>query len=156
MKRNLLFPGIKAFLKISIVFLFLMFGFFTQVLGQKTWDGGAGTLSWTDANNWNPNAIPVAADVVVFNSQTLAIINVPSVSISKLQLINNSNITLRPQTSGNRTLRVTSATNDALLVEAGSTLVITGIDAGTDRTLTLTTANTTGLQANIYGTVIVG
>jgi hypothetical protein len=156
MKRNLLLQGIKSFLNISVFILFLLSGFFTQVFGQKTWDGGAGTLSWTDANNWNPNVVPGATDVVVFNAQTLAIINVPNVSISKLQITNNSNITLRPQTSNNRTLTVTSATNDAILVEAGSTLLITGIDAAIDRTLTLTTANTVGLQANINGTIIVG
>jgi hypothetical protein len=156
MKRNLHYAVIKSLLKILMVSLVLFFGAFAQVFGQKTWDGGAGTLSWTDANNWNPNAIPVAADVVVFNAQTLTIINVPTVSIYKLQITNNSNITLRPQTTGNRTLNVTSATNDAILVGAGSTLVITGIDAATDRTLTLTTSNTAGLQANINGTVIAG
>ena len=33
--------------------------------GVVTWDGGAGTSSWIDANNWNPNGVPGPADDVV-------------------------------------------------------------------------------------------
>ena len=146
----------RLFFQRLVVMVIFILSTANFLFGQKTWDGGAGTLSWTDAANWNLNAIPAASDVVVFNNQTLQIINVPSVTISKLQIINNSDITLRPQTNGNRTLTVSSATNDAIFVEAGSTIVITGVDAATDRTLTLTTTNTVGLQANIYGTVITG
>src|SRR5262245_9149779 len=37
----------------------------TGALGvTKTWDGGAGTLSWHDANNWNPDGVPGPADDV--------------------------------------------------------------------------------------------
>lgn len=44
-------------------------GLMTLVLGialvapvsaQRTWDGGAGTDEWTDANNWNPDGVPSA------------------------------------------------------------------------------------------------
>jgi autotransporter-associated beta strand protein len=30
----------------------------------KTWDGGAGTTNWADANNWNPNGLPTSSDAV--------------------------------------------------------------------------------------------
>ena len=30
----------------------------------KTWDGGAGTVNWSDANNWHPNGVPASGDVV--------------------------------------------------------------------------------------------
>ena len=33
----------------------------------KTWDGGAGTLSWNDANNWSPDGVPGAGDDVVID-----------------------------------------------------------------------------------------
>jgi uncharacterized repeat protein (TIGR01451 family) len=31
---------------------------------MKTWDGGAGTDNWGDANNWNPNGVPTSSDFV--------------------------------------------------------------------------------------------
>lgn len=30
----------------------------------KSWDGGAGTANWADANNWNPNGVPTSSDAV--------------------------------------------------------------------------------------------
>jgi hypothetical protein len=33
-----------------------------------TWDGGAGTLNWGDANNWSPDGVPGAADDVTVNA----------------------------------------------------------------------------------------
>ncbi len=129
---------------------------FTAQTFAKTWDGGGNNLSWSTANNWNPNGVPAANEDIVFSNQTLIISNVPTISIGKLRITNNSNITLRPSTGNERILTVTSASNDALVVASGSTLNITGIDAGTDRTLTLTTENTIGLVANITGTLVVG
>ncbi|XZF12863.1 T9SS type A sorting domain-containing protein [Chitinophagaceae bacterium MMS25-I14] len=34
----------------------------------KLWDGGAGTVNWTDANNWEPNGVPTATDDVWLNN----------------------------------------------------------------------------------------
>ncbi len=31
-----------------------------------TWDGGAGTLNWEDADNWSSNSVPTATDTAVF------------------------------------------------------------------------------------------
>ncbi len=36
-----------------------------RLLAVVTWDGGAGTLNWTDANNWDTNVIPATVDSVV-------------------------------------------------------------------------------------------
>lgn len=44
--------------------------------GQKTWDGGAGTNNWGDANNWNPNGVPLATDDVVISRNANTTINV--------------------------------------------------------------------------------
>ncbi len=35
---------------------------------QTLWDGGAGTIAWGTANNWNPNTVPGSATNVVFNN----------------------------------------------------------------------------------------
>jgi len=142
-------------LYIFIIATLLLLSFSVQTSAQKTWDGGAGTLDWSTANNWNPNGVPTGSDDVLFDGQNLIISNVTNSTFAKLRLINNSSITLRPG-NGNRTVTVTSATNDALVVASGSTLNIIGFDTGTDRTLTLTTANTIGLAASISGTLVVG
>ena len=34
----------------------------------KTWDGGAGTVSWSGAANWNPNGLPAVTNAVVLNN----------------------------------------------------------------------------------------
>src|SRR4030043_331213 len=34
----------------------------------KTWDAGAGTGSWSDDENWNPDGVPVPEDDVIINS----------------------------------------------------------------------------------------
>ncbi|MFO0819077.1 MAG: hypothetical protein U1A77_14120 [Pirellulales bacterium] len=39
-----------------------------RVLATITWDGGAGTLNWLDANNWDTNTLPTAADTAVIGS----------------------------------------------------------------------------------------
>lgn len=38
----------------------------------KTWDGGASTNKWTDANNWNPDGVPGSTDDVDLTSGTSA------------------------------------------------------------------------------------
>ena len=45
---------------VSLVLLFSTLIAYTQ----KTWDGGASTTNWGDANNWNPNGVPTATDAV--------------------------------------------------------------------------------------------
>lgn len=121
--------------------------------GQKTWDGGAGTLNWNDGNNWSPNGIPGNTDAVLFNTgTTLIITNVPNVTITKLNVTNSTTITLKP-TNANRTITITSATTDALVIGSGSSLYIAGRDAATDRTLTLSLSNTANLEADISGTL---
>ena len=37
------------------------------LLAAITWDGGAGTANWIDANNWSNNAIPTASDDVTID-----------------------------------------------------------------------------------------
>ena len=50
------------------VFVFLLFVSTFQLMGQITWDGGAGTNNWGDANNWVPDGVPVATDAVTISS----------------------------------------------------------------------------------------
>ena len=122
-----------------------------------TWQG-ANNASWATSTNWNPTrTTPATNDVLQFNTgTTLTITAVPTQTIGKLLVTNSTTITLKPQSGNNITLTVSSATSDAIVVESSSSLIIIGLDETTDRTLTLTTSNTSGLIANISGTLTVG
>jgi hypothetical protein len=128
--------------------------------GQTTYTWiGANNGSWTTSTNWSPTRTTAAnSDIMRFISgTTLTVVDVPSQTIGKLQITNNTSLTLKPQTSGNRTLDVTAAAADALVVSAGSTLTIVGIDATTDRSLTIRTGNASA--SNIFqidGILVVG
>ena len=58
------------------ILLFFVLATSHQSKAQKTWDGGAGTNNWGDANNWNFNTVPTAAEPVVINNATNVTINV--------------------------------------------------------------------------------
>src|SRR4051812_49096854 len=56
-----------------------------------SWDGGAGTLNWADANNWSTNALPGAGDDVTADPtgfQTI-VYNGPTTTIQSLKLSDN-------------------------------------------------------------------
>src|SRR4030095_6040837 len=41
------------------------------LLTAVSWDGGAGSVFWNDANNWSNNQVPTAADDVTIGSNVL-------------------------------------------------------------------------------------
>jgi hypothetical protein len=43
-------------------------GFTLAQVGGKLWDGGASTTSWFDANNWDPDGVPIATDNVIIGT----------------------------------------------------------------------------------------
>ena len=73
--------------RIFTLFVFLLpFGLSAQV----TWDGGAGTTSWSDGANWNPDGVPGDTDDVQINGNYT--VNVTSSdSCRSLQLITDDN-----------------------------------------------------------------
>jgi len=80
---------------------------------QKTWDGGGDGSSWSSANNWNPNGVPLPTETVTISSNASLTINVDgdfTCAGLTLQLTGNQN--------GNRTL--------ALNVLSGNTLTVDG------------------------------
>jgi len=100
---------------------------------QKTWDGGAGTNNWGDANNWNPNGVPAATDAVTLINNTTVNVNVAGVAASvTFPALNANNVTLNVTTSLNVTGSITiprsnGATKNLLAVGAG-TLTAGSID----------------------------
>ncbi len=51
----------------------------TTVITTIVWDGGGADNNWNTAANWNPDRIPTATDLVIFNgtSSKNAFVNVP-------------------------------------------------------------------------------
>ncbi|MGC8825149.1 MAG: hypothetical protein ACP5PZ_11255 [Bacteroidales bacterium] len=66
----------------------------TMTFAQKTWDGGAGTNNWGDANNWNPNGVPTAAQSVTITQPATININVDAVCASLTINTNLNNVTI--------------------------------------------------------------
>jgi len=64
----------KIILKYIIIFIIINFS--SKIYSQKTWDGGAGTNNWGDANNWNPNGVPLPTDNVTISNNGNLNINV--------------------------------------------------------------------------------
>ncbi|MBV5286515.1 MAG: hypothetical protein JZU45_10585 [Methyloversatilis discipulorum] len=80
------------------------------ICGGVCWDGGAGTLLWTDAANWTNDLLPGATDLVF------------------IDLAGGTNVLI---SSGNHTIAsLTTATGNALTLNGGS-LVLTGGTGGT-------------------------
>ena len=149
MKRGLLN------LFIGLVASFVCSNIYSQT--TYTWNT-AGGGSWATAANWTPaRNTPAANDILVFsNGGTKTISNVPTQTIGRLIVTGNTNVSLEAYTTGNATLTISTAVNDAIDVDAGSTLQIMGIrSGGNTSSMILTTSNLPGLVVNIDGTLLV-
>ncbi len=85
----------------------------TSEAAVRTWDGGAGTLSWTDANNWSPDGVPTASDDVVIDvpGQTVTI-TLATGSSTVNTIASNENL----QLGGTLTIASTSAISGLVTV----------------------------------------
>jgi len=142
----------KYFLFLLINLLLLVSSLYAQ--RAYTWNL-AGNGAWTTSGNWTPSrTTPNIGDTLIFNGGTKTISSVPTQSIGRLVVSGNANITFEGG-GANNTLTITRAVSDAMIVQAGSTLQLRGLRSGANEfSLTLATANTVGLVANIYGTVV--
>jgi hypothetical protein len=92
-----------------------------------TWNLSSGTGDFTLAGNWNPSRnFPANNDILSFsNGGVINVVNVPvSETIAQLQVINNTNVTLRDAGSDNSAsdLIIAGDAGTDLLIDAGSTL----------------------------------
>jgi hypothetical protein len=111
----------------------------------KTWDGGAGTSNWSDADNWDDDIVPAAVDAVILDNLLMAgsyTVNLQNVSTT----VAISRLTISP-TSGNAITLVlpsgntanpglsvgdATATTDDITLDSGAVLVnSSGASAGT-------------------------
>jgi hypothetical protein len=105
----------------SLLFFVFLFGI-QNSFAQKTWDGGAGTNNWGDANNWNGNTLPTSADNVTIGNGFTVSLNV-STTIASLIVGGGSSGSLTIGSGNqNRTLSVTGN----VTINFGATINSTG------------------------------
>jgi hypothetical protein len=95
-----------------LVMVFIMMLAFGQVWGQKTWDGGGDGTSWSSANNWNPNSVPLATETVSISRNANTTINVDG-NYTCVDLT----LTLTGNDNGNRTLQLNILSGNKLTID---------------------------------------
>ncbi len=70
-----------------------------QDLGTITWDGGAGTSSWGDADNWDPDGVPTGSAGVLLTAAGATTINVDGTyAVNDLEIGSNIALNLAANT----------------------------------------------------------
>jgi hypothetical protein len=153
------------FQKISIFLAIL--GFCNQGIAQKTWDRGANTNNWGDANNWNPNILPTSSETVVIASGQTVTVNIPDAACATLKLAPTTNGTASLNFNSGSVLTVSGLvtlgggttgqlgsiimTNGGTLICNGFTLANTGSNVFTPGTGTVNLTATNTLPSSLFG-----
>ncbi len=120
--------------------------FTVQPAGTYTWIGSR-YANWTDAANWSPvRTTPSTSDIMQFSNGDSVIVNsVPTQTIGKLLISNNTRVKLRAAAAV--TLTVGSASGQNFSVASGSTLNL-------GSTAAISLALPTGTTGIVAGTVL--
>ena len=120
----------------------------TAVFSQRvyTWNQ-TGTGDWNLASNWTPvRSFPASDDMLVFSGgDSVAVTNVPTQTIGRLQVTNNSRVALRCAPA--QALTISGRAGPDLDIPAGSRLVL---DGSSDLTLMLGAAATGIVSGTMY------
>ena len=89
------------------------------------WDGGAGNSTWSNATNWNPDAIPTSVDDVTIDLATTVRIQGATSAAANTLTIGNGALAsvLVVKTSSGNPLTITETTGTPLIVMNNATLV---------------------------------
>ncbi|MFN3997632.1 T9SS type A sorting domain-containing protein [Algoriphagus sp.] len=150
---NKILPGLSFLTKIKFYLIvgLLVFGYGVS-WGQTTYTWvGPNNGSWAIAANWNPTRTTTANnDILQFNSgTTLNIISVPSQTIGRLLITNNSQITLNTA-QNNHNLNISNLVGEDLQIDSGAKLTLV---SSSNRFRITLAANATGL---INGELVLG
>jgi hypothetical protein len=123
-----------------------------QAQTTYTWQGADGA-GFNVSTNWNPTRTPTAnSDLLVFNTgTTLTVTGVPTTTVGRVTVTNNTSITFQPVGVGSNTLTVGNQTGDDLVIASGSSLTLSANGGGDTITLTLAASGT----ADISGTLTI-
>jgi hypothetical protein len=120
----------------------------------KTWDGGAGTNNWGDANNWSPDGVPVASDNINLTGANVIGIDVINAMTNNL-VLNNSGLVLTVNQGNslaiNGSLTLTAGTMSTVAGLTGAITVANNITVAAAGSLTINTTLKTGGSINNTG-----
>ena len=91
-----------------------------------SWTGSAGTLNWSDANNWSNDAVPGSADDVTISKSGVGTITIGSGSYA-VHSLNDTTAVLSIASSGTLSLVAVAATStfdQNVTVQSGGTLTV--------------------------------
>jgi hypothetical protein len=91
-----------------------------------SWNGGAGTLNWGDANNWSNNLVPGSADDVTISKSGVGTITIAGGSYA-VRTLNDTTAALSLASSGSLSLAAVAATStfgQNVTVQSGATLTV--------------------------------
>jgi hypothetical protein len=116
-----------------------------------TWNQIGATASWATPTSWTPTRFsPQPTDILIFdNAGTTIATNVPSQTIAKLTLLNNSDVSLQSAAVA-QTLTIAGAAGTDLDIPVGSTLQLSSTGANQ-----IGIAFTAGTTATIDGSFII-
>jgi hypothetical protein len=135
-------------LRSVLLIVVLLFSGLTGWGQTKTWDRGANTNNWGDADNWNPNGVPNAANDVVININATILVNTNPI-INSLTISNNATVSFTSSGAG----RTITIDNTGSSIATGSTLTLQGSTGGGIRSMTLAFSGS-GQTMNIAGNLI--
>ena len=101
-----------------LLLIFVWCGMATMAYSQQIWSGGS-SGNWT--GNWS--GLPTGIRTFALGGN-IDVSNVPSITFSKLNVINNSHVSLSPPTTSSSTISLLNVLGDELYIEPGSSLTI--------------------------------
>lgn len=129
-----LIPVRTFFLSMVFLVTFLLLpGIYNFGWGQKTWDRGAGTNNWGDANNWNPNGVPTAL-------QTVTISRNGSYTVDVNGNYSCSSLTISYTGSTNGTIALNVLSTNILTVANGISILNSATNGGSNISLNVADA----------------
>lgn len=136
-----------------------------------SWTGNAGTLNWSDKDNWSNNAVPTSSDDVTISKSVSGTIIIGSGSYA-VNSLNDTTAALSIAPGGTLSLSAVAATStfaQAMTVQSGGTLTIgaganvqigssLGVALTDDGTLTFASGDTVTLNLDLTGApqIVVG
>jgi hypothetical protein len=110
---------------------------FQLTAATVTWDGGAGTSSWTDAMNWDTDALPTSSDDVDLNGATVVLS--ANTTVQRVYAGGSSNLTINSGVT--LTISGFAGNDDGLEVQTSATLTNNG-------TIAISNINTSSTDAD--------
>lgn len=120
---------------LRMLFLLSSFWMSQNAIGQVIWTGQGDGINWSDATNWNGNAVPLSTDLVVIGGDTSKVnFDLTSATIAGLTIVDSADLTL---TIGTLTIDNQDAgtalalgNEDTLQIEMGAALTIVNATNG--------------------------